>query len=216
MTTNFEIIENMVTKYIGDDSNFVIPNSYVINGVNTKITIIKDSMFKCCRLVEDVIVSEGIKTIEKEVFSNCSNLKSILLPKTIISIGERAFYGCSNLSKINIPSSVTIIEERTFSYCHKLKTIDFPVTSQLTTICSGVFRCCDSLTEMKLPKKMKIIEEYAFSCCEKLTKIMIPSSVVKIADNTFLDSPNVVIYTTKESYAEDYAKKNKLKCVIIN
>ena len=69
MSVSFEICDNVVTKYTGDNSSFVIPNSCIIDGINTKISIIKESMFKCCRSIENIEIEEGIKTIEKEAFS---------------------------------------------------------------------------------------------------------------------------------------------------
>ena len=65
--TNFEICENVVTKYIGDNSSFVIPNSCCIDGINKEISTIKESMFKCCRSIENIEIEDGIKIIEKEL-----------------------------------------------------------------------------------------------------------------------------------------------------
>lgn len=215
MSVSFEIYDNVVTKYVGDEPNFIIPNSYDINGITTEITCIKDAMFKCCRSIENIEIAEGIKTIEKEAFSNCGNLSKIIMPTTLEKIGKLAFYGCNNLTNINIPNKVQIIQERTFSYCHKLKIVKFKAASLLKQIKSSAFRYCNSLKEIALPKRLEIIEEYAFADCSKLTKVVIPSSVCKIADNAFDKSNNVVIYTIEGSYALEFAVKNNIQYVII-
>lgn len=212
---NFEICENVVTKYLGDNSSFIIPNSCCIDGINTEISIIKESMFKCCRNIENIEIEEGIKIIEKEAFSSCGNLSNIILPASLENIGKLAFYGCNNLTNINIPNKIKIIEERTFSYCHKLKIVKFKAASLLKEIKASAFRYCNSLKEIVLPKRLEIIEEYAFADCSKLTKIVIPSSVGKIADNAFDKSNNVVIYTIEGSYALEFAVKNNIKYVIM-
>lgn len=212
---SFEICDNMVTKYVGDDVCFTIPNSYVIDGVDTLVTTIKEAMFKCCRSIENIEIAEGIKIIEKEAFSSCGNLTKIILPSTLEKIGKLAFYGCSNLSTLMMPNKVKTIEERTFSYCQKLKTIKFKAASLLKQINASAFRYCDSLREINLPKKVETIGEYAFAECEKLVKVVIPSSVVKIASNAFERSKNVVLYVSDESYALEFAVKNNIKYVIM-
>jgi hypothetical protein len=212
---SFEICDNVVTKYTGDNSSFVIPNTYCIDGINTEISIIKESMFKCCRSIENIEIEEGIKTIEKEAFSSCGNLSKIILPSSLENIGKLAFYGCNNLTNINIPNKVQIIQERTFSYCHKLKIVKFKAASLLKQIKSSAFRYCNSLKEIALPKRLEIIEEYAFADCSKLSKVVIPSSVYKIADNAFDKSNNVVIYTIEGSYALEFAVRNNIQYVII-
>ena len=40
---------------------------------------------------EEIIVPEGIETIETETFSECYNLKEINLPNSLKKIGERVF-----------------------------------------------------------------------------------------------------------------------------
>ncbi len=213
MSASFEIKENTVMKYVGDDSHFIIPHTYSVDGIDNAVTTIKESMLKCSKIVEQIVVSEGIENIEKEAFSGCANLLNISLPNSIKSIGKRAFYGCSNLLSIDIPSYVKTLEERTFSYCLKLKRVNFEEDSRLVTIKCGAFRYCDSLNEVVLPDGLKTIEEYAFSSCMTLDKIYIPKSVTKISSDAFAYSPRVVIYASYDSYAREYCEKMRIECV---
>ena len=51
-----------------------------------------------------------------------------------------------------------------------------------------------------------------FVQCSKLEKVVIPSSVTKIEKGEFRYSKDTVtLYVKKGSYAEKYAKKNKLR-----
>ena len=51
-----------------------------------------------------------------------------------------------------------------------------------------------------------------FAQCSKLEKVVIPSSVTKIEKGEFRYSKDTVtLYVKKGSYAEKYAKKNKLR-----
>jgi len=49
----------------------------------------------------------------------------------------------------------------------------------------------------------------------KLTSLVIPNSVTSIGDSAFSKNPNLVIKCKKDSYAETYAKENKIKYEII-
>ena len=75
------------------------------------------------RLIETVIIKEGVATIGGSAFSNCRGLTSIHIPNSVTTIGEQAFIGCSNLTSIHIPNSVTEIGYRTFDNCRILMSI---------------------------------------------------------------------------------------------
>lgn len=51
-----------------------------------------------------------------------------------------------------------------------------------------------------------------FDMCGDLEIAVIPPSVTEIADNTFEASPLLKIITTPGSYAEEYAKRNFIRC----
>ena len=64
-----------VTRYVGNDSEVVIPSSIQINGTTYNVTSIGD-----------------------EAFYNCSSLTSITIPNSVTSIGSYAFSFCSSLT----------------------------------------------------------------------------------------------------------------------
>lgn len=84
-------------------------------------------------LATEIIIPNGIETIESAVFVGCKELVNISLPLTLKTIGNCAFGGCLKLENISLPLS-------------------------LTTIGGGVFDTCESLTEIFIPENVTHIE----------------------------------------------------------
>ena len=61
-------------------------------------------------LVKEVIIPEGITTIEANAFEGCISLESITLPSSIKHIGPNAFAGCKELKEVVLPDSITDID----------------------------------------------------------------------------------------------------------
>ena len=59
--------------------------------------------------VTNVIVEEGVTTIEEDAFRNCTSLTSVIIPDSVTSIGNYAFNDCTSLTSVVIPDSVTTI-----------------------------------------------------------------------------------------------------------
>ena len=75
------------------------PNSWPVG-----ITTIERSTFENTNLRE-LVIPEGITTINVFAFGNCNDLVSVTLPSTIISISDSAFQGSRN---INLASQAAI------------------------------------------------------------------------------------------------------------
>lgn len=60
------------------------------------------------------------------MFSNCKELRELILPEGIVSINCGTFAGCSSLKKVYIPGSLKVIGERAFYSCKKLEEIVIP------------------------------------------------------------------------------------------
>ena len=131
-------------------------------------------------------------TIENGIVIDCdTDVTDVVIPNGVTTIGFSAFEGCYNLKTITIPNSVTFIGDRAFAYCKSIESITIP---------NGVTH----------------IEGSAFEDCESLKSITIPNSVTSISNEAFYGRANVVIHCYKNSYAEEYAKKNNIPCKIID
>ena len=65
------------------------------------VQTISERAFQGCVNLKDIIIPDGITSLDWYTFSDCKNLKSITLPGSLTSIGYEVFRGCNNLSKVN-------------------------------------------------------------------------------------------------------------------
>lgn len=91
---------------------------------------------------------ESVKSIEKYAFFGCDNLHNIKMPEKTERIGEYAFSACKNLSEINIPDGIEVIENHTFSKCDALRKVNIP--ESVTSINHSAFYACNSLLEVHI------------------------------------------------------------------
>ena len=66
-----------------------------------------------------------------------------------------------------------------------------------------------------IPDEVREITGSAFRKVNKYKEILIPKSVTKISEQAFIDS-TLTLIVSKDSYAEKYAKRKKLKYKEIN
>ena len=123
----------------------------------------------------------------KLVCADRAALTSFQVPGHVKNIGQGAFKGCKSLVNIVIPNSVTSIGKYAFADC-------------------------SSLTSIEIPNSVTNIENEAFRDCSGLERIIIPDSVTSIAKWAFDDcNPDLVIRTTKDSAAHEFAKMYNIK-----
>ena len=108
----------VLTGYLGDDTNLVLPEKY--NGQGYRIG---DNAFYDCSSLTSVEIPNSVTSIGKFAFYGCSGLTSVVIPNSVTCIGSSAFYGCSRLTSVVIPNSVTSIGSSAFYGCENLKTV---------------------------------------------------------------------------------------------
>ncbi|MDY2957931.1 leucine-rich repeat protein [Floccifex sp.] len=122
-------------KYIGEESNVVVPST--IQGL--PVTTIGKYCFAFATHRENIVsvtLPEGITTIDTYAFNAVKSLTSVNIPSTVRTIGKRAFYGTS-ISSIAIPEGVTSLGNEAFYYCSNLTSVSLP--QSLTTINAHAF-----------------------------------------------------------------------------
>lgn len=149
------------------------------------------------KLVTDVTIPDGVKSIGKYAFYGYSSLKSISFPSSIRSIGESAFYDCPNLDEVyatNIEDWCKIKFEDTYSnpisygskiYIDGELATDITIPKGITKICDYAFANCETITNVVIPNSVISIGDSAFNCCSNLKNISIPNSVVNIGKGAF-------------------------------
>ena len=98
------------------------------------------------KLVTDIVIPNGITTINDYAFYRLSSLRTVVIPDGVTSIGKEAFYSCSNLVNITIPDSVTTIGEKAFESCHNL--VSITLGTSVASIGSSAFSSCNKLVEI--------------------------------------------------------------------
>lgn len=151
--------------YRGD---IVIPDRFVHNGKNYKVTCIGEGAFKA--LVQN--------------YELVSLVSSVKMPNTIDTIRNWAFSGCVHLISIDIPNSVKYIGDSAFAGSG-LTSVTIP--NHACSWGSGVFSgTC--LSSVVIPKSMEKIPFSMFSMCPSLTSVTLHDHVTTICDGAFYDS----------------------------
>ena len=165
----------------------LLENVVIPNGV----TSIDIGAFVNCKNLKTVTLPDSVTEIGRQAFWDCHELREISLPKRLTKISAEAFWGCSSLQTIKIPDSVTEIGGQAFGGCRVLKNLQSSVCSiqngfviHNSTINSVLDKSMESYA---FPTKIRVtkIGAWAFSGCSALQTIKIPDSVTEIGNYAF-------------------------------
>lgn len=194
----FKIRNNILVKYLGKDTNVIIPDG---------VTSIGNEAFEHCTSLTNVIIPDGVISIRRYAFRGCVSLKNITIPNSVTSIGDFAFKGCTSLTSVTIPNSVTSIESWAFSGCESLTNVTIP--NGVTSIRDSAFYNCTALTSVAIPNSVTFIGSFAFAYCTSLTSITIPDSVTSIEWSAFRGCTSLTSVTLNSAaYIGDWAFKD--------
>ena len=115
-----------ITGYNGSSTNVVIPSE--IYGM--PVRSIGDGAFQYNETLKDVIIPDGVTSIEYCAFQGCNSLTNIDIPDSVENIGEAAFLFCSSLKGIDIPAGVEHIGVMAFGDCTSIKSVTIPSTAR--------------------------------------------------------------------------------------
>ena len=104
-----------------------------------------------------------------------TTLKEVILPEGLISIEEAAFANCTALEKLNVPSTVNTLGRWILE---NTKVTSFTIPQGVTEIPASCFYG-SAITTINIPQSVKTIGNWAFQDA-KLTEVVIPSSVTSI------------------------------------
>ena len=140
-------------------------------------------VFENCKLLETVIIGNGLTAIPRNTFSDCDSLEHITFGKSVVDIEEYAFYDCDSLVDLVIGDSVVTIEDFAFKNCDKLKNITFG--KSVTTIDNEAFMDCISIESLYIPANVHHIGESAFYGCTGLTSLSLAEGIKTIGGGAF-------------------------------
>lgn len=230
------VIKNGVT--IIKESTFSEYDNLSEITISGSVKSIGDKSFSWCTNLKNVTVPDSVNSIGYGSFRGCKKLDNITIPDSVISIGKDAFDQTSWYNnqpegmvyagtvaykyKGTIPENTSLelmsetkgIANYAFSDFTGLKKITIPIG--VKHIGGRAFSGCTDLKNITIPNSVISIGVSAFSDCKNLTTITIPKSVTSIGKDSFSNCTNLKnIYGAAGSYAEKYAKDNKLPFVIL-
>lgn len=175
----------------------------------THLTSISTTAFQGNTYVEEVICPDSLREIGYQSFEGCANLRTINLPEGLVSIGDGAFAGCTSLTDVQLPDSLTQMMANAFQHCQEVTQIHIP--KDLTILENGVF-AETGITSVTIPgnivkchpafygcKELEtaVVEEGvldlwgSFADCTNLKTVVIPESMERISQSTFLNCRNL-------------------------
>lgn len=153
--------------------------------------------------ITEVILPEGLTTIEDAAFANCSALEKLNVPSSVTTLGRwilentqvtsftipdgvteipaSCFYG-TDITSIVIPANVTSIGAWAFEGNDKLQSV--VIEGNVTEIPQGCFIYISSLTSVTLPEGVTSIGADAFNQC-KIASLTLPASLEVIGQRAF-------------------------------
>lgn len=164
------IVETATNTLVCGTENSTIPST---------ITAIGNGAFAETGL-KNIVIPEGVTSIELQAFENCQDLESVTLPQSLKKLGYHVFAN-SGLTSLVIPEGITYLPQGTFNGCKNLETVTLPTT--LETIEYNAFSN-SGLTSIFIPKGVTSISSTSFNYCGKLSTISVSD------ENTTYDSRN--------------------------
>lgn len=105
------------------------------------------------RIIEELVIEEGITRIGDSAFEQCYHLQKATLPNTVEYIGFQSFL-CAGLVRISIPEGVTEIRDHAFNFCEHLQFAELP--ESLQRLQNGTFNMCNVLHSLKIGENTEV------------------------------------------------------------
>ena len=198
---SFTLEGTKLVKYIGSESEVVIPNF---------ITEIGDEAFYSCESLVSVTIPSSVTSIGNSAFFWCGSLTSVTIPNSVVDLGYAVFYECSGLGSLTIGSGIKNIYEDVFSGCSALTSITVDKDNKYYKDVNGNLYTKDGKTLLQyaigkkdskftIPDRVEDIGNYAFSHSKNLINVTIPNSVKSIGRNAFDYCSGLVSVTVPDS-----------------
>ena len=198
------------------------------------LTTIGTSVFVECTSLTTITFPASLQEIGNRAFLRCTSLSRVILPEGLRIIRDYAFLYCDRMVSITVPASVGSIGEESLPGGATVMGYRGSLAEAWATANNRPFAALDSSTAkvLILPSALKEIGEEAFlgtsaevillpDGCERITSrafadasclhtILIPASVVSLADDILdgCDTRRVCIVAPKDSAAHQWALRH--------
>ena len=154
----------------------------------TKLTSIGDGSFESCTSLKSVILPDSCTTIGSAAFrfpnGEVPSLISVVGGRKLKAIQSEAFSGCLTLESVKLRSSGVKVGSRAFASCSALRAFPF---SKVASIGEGAFQYDVSLKgSLVISRDCESIGCAAFADCALLRRVILPNTLKKIDNGTYL------------------------------
>ncbi|NLH01096.1 MAG: S8 family serine peptidase [Clostridiales bacterium] len=171
LINNGEEVE--LTKYIGTQTNVIVPSTLDINGKKLPVTAIGNKTFMGSSILW-VELPDSITKVEDGYASTSSGV-----------IG--AFAYCKNLTVVKLSPNMKKIADYMFYGSGSDYRLELTIPNGISEIGDSAFSMCNSLAELNLPHSVKKIGNSAFYQCRRLATLNIPG-VTTIESDAFTET----------------------------
>ena len=186
--------------------------------------------FYDCSGLSDLTISAEIKEIPFACFYGCTGISSLKIPETIEKVYGSAFTDCTGIKELTMPvdldyvktySASTYTSDSSFGRCENIEKITYTkgktgtmpdIESGSTSYYTAEYYAGKKLTTVEFQSGIEYIGAGSFDQASALKNIVLPCTVSAISSKTFcaINKSETVIYGTKDTYAEAYAKEQKI------
>ena len=174
--------------YTGTEQRIIVPDKVTVDGKEYE-TEIGAGCFKEKDIIS-LTLPDNITEIPDSMCENCKKLEQATFAN-VQSIGKNAFWQCENLKfrfdDLNFGDQTKIkrIDDCAFGFTGMYGKVTIRPDMELT---DGSFQVCEHITEVEILSGVTAIPNRSFASDCELKKITLPSSLISIGENAFMDT----------------------------
>lgn len=151
---------------------------------STLVAIETRAFAKCSSLMTEISLPQSLEYIGEDAFQYAAISGNLVLPDGLKSIEKFAFFCCDNLTgSLTVPSGVTMISENTFYGCGFSGTLTLP--AGLVEIKHNAFYSTSFKGELIIPSSVIAIGDNAFSATLFNGNLFLPLDLISLGKGTF-------------------------------
>ncbi|MBR5250531.1 MAG: leucine-rich repeat domain-containing protein, partial [Clostridia bacterium] len=168
--------------------------------------IVEDKAFYHCAFLRTISFWDNVTDIGDRAFEYCTAITNVKIGDKLQSLGDYAFYYCEKLSTATISQNCSIIELSPYTFAN-CGLPELNTKGVIQVIGTNALASCVSLTKVYLDGVLEI-GDGAFSSCTQLKEVEIPSSLLTLAGNAFIDCHTNLAFSVDQDNASFSADAN--------
>lgn len=181
----------------------------------TTLNSMGTSAFQLCKNLKSIALPDALKEIKEYAFSENSSLKTmtlgnqtisiekyafektviehLVIPSSVKTIGPFAFHSNASLKSLTINNAAVFLDYDVFYNCTGLETVDLgnsitgfgTYTNSSYNQWYGSFRDCKSLAKIVIPSSVTVLSDNTFRGCSRLYDVTLPNTLISIGARAF-------------------------------